>query len=76
MDDINIGPICIQKNGTKLALYGMGNVRDERLNRTFENDKVNWVRPTDSSGNPDPSYFNVMLFHQNRFKGNFGSTTY
>ncbi|CAD7944825.1 unnamed protein product [Amoebophrya sp. A120] len=68
VDDIKLGPICIEKKGTKLALYGLGNVRDERLNRTFEKGHVSWSRPTP---NPD-DYFNIMLIHQNRFRGNFG----
>eukprot|EP00392_Amoebophrya_sp_AT5.2_P005455 g5464.t1 len=79
VDNVRMGPICIEKNGTKLALYGLGNVRDERLNRTFENDKVTWIQPGPGSekGGKDcdpEDWFNVMMIHQNRFKGNFGTT--
>jgi double-strand break repair protein MRE11 len=35
VDDITLSPILLKKGDTKLALYGLGNVRDERLNRTF-----------------------------------------
>lgn len=35
VDDITISPVLLQKGSTRLAIYGMGNVRDERLNRTF-----------------------------------------
>jgi hypothetical protein len=27
---------------TKVALYGLGNIRDERLHRTFKANKVKW----------------------------------
>lgn len=49
---------------TKLALYGLGSIRDERLHRTFQARKVKWVRPaTDKE-----EYFNVFVIHQNRTK--------
>lgn len=40
VDNITISPILIQKGKTKLALYGLGNVRDERLHRTFAQKQV------------------------------------
>ena len=42
VDHIVNYPILITKGDSKLALYGMGNVRDERLHRTFEMDGVKW----------------------------------
>jgi len=42
VDQIVNYPILITKGDSKLALYGMGNVRDERLHRTFEMDGVKW----------------------------------
>ncbi len=32
---LRIAPVLLQKGDTKLALYGLGNVRDERLARAF-----------------------------------------
>lgn len=49
---------------TKLALYGLGSIRDERLHRTFEEKKVKMLRPADK---PE-SWFNLFTIHQNRVK--------
>ena len=54
---------------TRLALYGLGNIRDERLFHTFEARKVHMVRPQHE---PD-SWFNLMTLHQNRYGGGLGS---
>ena len=35
LDKIQISPLLLQKGSTKLALYGLGSVRDERLHRMF-----------------------------------------
>ena len=58
----SVHPVLIEKGDVKLALYGMGWIRDERLNRMFENDEVHFVRPEE---NPD-SWFNIFTVHQNR----------
>ena len=42
-DNIAIKPVLLQKGRTKLALYGMSNVRDERLFRTFRDGKVKFI---------------------------------
>ena len=34
---VRLSPILLQKGATKLALYGLGNIRDERLARMFQN---------------------------------------
>jgi hypothetical protein len=31
----------------KIALYGIGHIKDERLNMAFENDRITWERPID-----------------------------
>jgi double-strand break repair protein MRE11 len=61
-DDIKIKPILLQKGRTKLALYGLSNVRDERLFRVFRNEKVTVFKPPASSGD----WYNLMAVHQNR----------
>jgi double-strand break repair protein MRE11 len=62
LEDIVVRPVLLQKGNTRVALYGLGNVRDERLHRCFSLGKVRFVRPRD-----DPrGWFNILLFHQNR----------
>ncbi|KAI9866877.1 MAG: meiotic recombination [Trichoglossum hirsutum] len=60
-DNIAIKPVLLQKGHTKLALYGMSNVRDERLFRTFRDGKVKFFRPNVQS----KDWFNLMAVHQN-----------
>ncbi|CAG8579339.1 8834_t:CDS:10 [Diversispora eburnea] len=62
IDNIIINPVQIKKDGIKLALYGLGNMRDERLHRMFDekNVKINKI----SSAPND--WFNLMVLHQNR----------
>jgi len=62
VDNITIYPILITKGTTKVALYGLGNVRDERLFRTFQQKKVKLMRPVEDRS----SWFNVLVLHQNR----------
>ena len=50
----------MQKGETKLALYGLGCIRDERLHRLFEHRKVQILQPRD-----DPSsWFKIFTIHQ------------
>ena len=65
INDINIKPVLIEKGSTKLALYGLGAVRDERLSRMFSKDKVKFVRPKEEV----KEYFNMFVLHQNRDTG-------
>ncbi|EMR89718.1 hypothetical protein ACHAPC_004717 [Botrytis cinerea] len=61
VDRIQIKPVLLQKGQTKLALYGMSNVRDERLYRTFRDGHVKWFKP----GVQQKDWFNIMAVHQN-----------
>ena len=60
-DNIEAKPILLQKGDTKLALFGLSNVRDERLFRTFRDHKVKWFRPNTEMGD----WFNLLAVHQN-----------
>ncbi|KAJ9201561.1 hypothetical protein DTO164E3_3454 [Paecilomyces variotii] len=60
-DNIQIKPVLLQKGRTKLALYGMSNVRDERLFRTFRDGKVKFFQPATQKDD----WFNLMSVHQN-----------
>ena len=69
-DDIRIRPVMLQKGRTRLALYGLGNVRDERLYATWHIEKrVAFVEPppppppTDA---PDGDCLRLFVLHQNR----------
>jgi len=65
-DNINVKPVLLQKGQTKLALYGMSNVRDERLYRTFKDGKVKFFTP----GVQQKDWFNIMAVHQNHHAHN------
>lgn len=60
-DNIQVKPVLLQKGRTKLALYGMSNVRDERLFRTFRDGKVKFYQPSIQKND----WFNLMSVHQN-----------
>ncbi|OLL26864.1 DNA repair protein rad32 [Neolecta irregularis DAH-3] len=60
-DNITVRPVLLQKGRTKLALYGLGNVRDERLYRTFREGNVRYMRPLEDQDN----WFNICVVHQN-----------
>jgi len=62
-DDIKMTPLLFTKGNSKLALYGLGNIRDERLHRTFVQDKVKLVQPPNHQ-----DWFNLFVIHQNRFQ--------
>ncbi|KAJ3561970.1 hypothetical protein NPX13_g8742 [Xylaria arbuscula] len=51
----------LQKGQTKLALYGISNVRDERMFRNFRDHRVKWFRPNQQS----TDWFNLLAVHQN-----------
>lgn len=60
-DNIHVKPILLQKGKTKLALYGLSNVRDERMHRTFRDHKVHFYRPNQQKAD----FFNILALHQN-----------
>lgn len=62
-DNIHVKPVLLQKGRTKLALYGMSNVRDERLFRTFRDGKVKFFQPSMQKSD----WFNLICVHQNHY---------
>ncbi|ETN41801.1 DNA repair protein (mre11) [Cyphellophora europaea CBS 101466] len=63
-DSIHVRPILLQKGNTKLALYGISNVRDERLYRTFNRKDapgVTFYQP----GTQQSDWFHMICVHQN-----------
>uniref|UniRef100_A0A1I7U761 Double-strand break repair protein n=1 Tax=Caenorhabditis tropicalis TaxID=1561998 RepID=A0A1I7U761_9PELO len=57
-----ISPILLRKGETRLALYGLGSQRDDRLVRAFKDDNISFLRP--NAGAED--WFNLFVLHQNR----------
>lgn len=60
-DNIQVKPVLLQKGSTKLALYGMSNIRDERLFRTFRDGNVRFFQPNVHKD----EWFNLASVHQN-----------
>lgn len=68
---ITLFPILIKKGSTSVALYGLGNIRDERLNRMFQTPHaVQWIRPEVQENCDVSEWFNILVLHQNRIKSN------
>ncbi|KAL6706741.1 meiotic recombination [Coniothyrium glycines] len=61
VDKIAVKPVLLQKGRTKLALYGLSNVRDERLFHTWRDGNVKFFQP----GTQKDEWFNLMSVHQN-----------
>uniref|UniRef100_A0A671W8A0 Double-strand break repair protein n=1 Tax=Sparus aurata TaxID=8175 RepID=A0A671W8A0_SPAAU len=70
VERIEMSPILMQKGNTKLALYGLGSIPDERLHRMFVNNQVTMLRPKEDQD----EWFNLFAIHQNRSK--HGPTNY
>ncbi|KAK6171195.1 hypothetical protein SNE40_019436 [Patella caerulea] len=64
LEKIQLSPLLLQKGTTKLALYGLGSVRDERLHRMFVHKNIAMLRPKENKDD----WFNVFVIHQNRSK--------
>lgn len=68
VEDIRVRPILMQKGLSKLAIYGTGWVRDERLHRAYISGKVTYEVPAEGAQN----WFNLLVIHQNMYKGGHG----
>ncbi|CAI4232502.1 unnamed protein product [Auanema sp. JU1783] len=64
IDKFELSPILLRKGDTRLALFGMGSQRDDRLCRAFQNESIKFLRPR--AGAED--WFNLLVLHQNRPK--------
>ena len=61
IDEIDVEPIVLRKGNSKLALFGLGAVRNERLYQTFAQNNVQFLQPQEDT-------FNLFIIHQNRVK--------
>ena len=59
-DKILVEPVLLKKGTTKIALYGIGSQKDERLHFMMEKGCVNFKVPEDDD------YLNILILHQNR----------
>ncbi|KAL3788485.1 hypothetical protein ACHAW5_002544 [Stephanodiscus triporus] len=78
VDNVRVSPVLLRKGDTRVALYGMGSMRDERLNRMWQGKKVKFLRPADERGaggidddrdDEERRWFNIFTLHQNRDLG-------
>ncbi len=59
-NNITVSPLLIKKGNTRLALYGMSAMKDERLHRLFRSNKVKMLRPEEDT----EDWFNLLVLHQ------------
>lgn len=62
---IHIKPILLRKGSTHLGLYGVGNVRDQRMHYELRSNRVKMFMP-EGGDIPEDDWFNLLLVHQNR----------
>lgn len=67
VDDIEITPVLMKKGETYVAIYALGAIRDERLNRMWQLKNIRFIRP--SAQYDGGKFFNILLLHQNRDYG-------
>jgi len=60
---IGIKPVLLQKGRTRIALYGMGYIKDERMSHELREKHICMYRPAEATD----SWFNLLVLHQNRY---------
>lgn len=58
---IEIKPVLLRKGKTQLALYGVGNVKDQRMHFELRSNRVRMFMPRNKD-----DWFNILMVHQNR----------
>ncbi|CAL1709553.1 unnamed protein product [Somion occarium] len=58
---IAVKPVLLRKGNSRLALYGIGNVKDHRIHFELRSNRVRMFMPKDKD-----AWFNILLLHQNR----------
>lgn len=58
---IDVRPVLLRKGKTHLGLYGIGNVKDQRMHFQLRSNSVRMFMPPDKK-----KWFNMLLLHQNR----------
>ncbi|GJP31646.1 hypothetical protein CLOM_g14710 [Closterium sp. NIES-68] len=63
---ITLHPVLLRKGANRIALYGLGYMRDERLKMIMDNPHgLQWIRPHEP-GLSEDDWFNILVVHQNR----------
>ncbi|KAG6816621.1 meiotic recombination [Tephrocybe sp. NHM501043] len=60
---IAVRPVLLRKGSTYLGMYGIGNVKDQRMHFELRSNRVRMFMPRDKD-----NWFNILLLHQNRVK--------
>ncbi|KAG6333585.1 hypothetical protein ID866_5501 [Astraeus odoratus] len=60
---IAIRPVLLRKGTTHLGLYGVGNVKDQRMHFELRSNRVRMYMPRNKD-----EWFNILLIHQNRVR--------
>lgn len=64
---IRVRPVLLEKGSARIAMYGIGHIRDSRLKHIFEQPEgVQFIQPTSEPNRPQGSWLNMLLLHQNR----------
>lgn len=58
---ITVRPVLLRKGNTHLGLYGIGNVKDQRMHFELRSNNLQMYMPRDKE-----NWFNILLVHQNR----------
>jgi double-strand break repair protein MRE11 len=58
---ITVRPVLLRKGNTRLGMYGVGNVKDQRMHFELRSNRVRMFMPKDKD-----DWFNILLVHQNR----------
>jgi len=61
-EGIAVRPVLLQKGTTRLAMYGIGNVKDQRMHFELRSNRVRMYMPKDKD-----DWFNILIIHQNRY---------
>ncbi|XP_065209390.1 double-strand break repair protein MRE11 [Planococcus citri] len=62
LTDVKVSPMLLRKGASKLAIYGLSHIKDERLARLFRSNSVQFFQPSESTN----EWFNIFVCHQNR----------
>lgn len=58
---IAVKPVLLRKGNSRLAMYGVGNVKDQRMHFELRSNRVRMFMPKDKE-----DWFNILILHQNR----------
>lgn len=61
-EGIAVRPVLLQKGTTRLAMYGIGNIKDQRMHFELRSNRVRMYMPRDRD-----DWFNILIVHQNRY---------